>query len=135
MPRKSDRRTRKTGRVYLLCFRNAHAPDVPARFKHAAHYIGFVAGDEDELNARLAEHATGRGARLLEVIKGVGMTFKLTRTWTGATRSFERALKHNGGGRYCPECNALRRTLLGDPWAAGSTLDAMHAEMQRRAAH
>lgn len=133
MSRKSDRRTRKTGRVYLCCFRNADAPDVPARYKHAAHYLGFVAGDESELNARLADHRAGRGARLLEVIRDAGMTFKLTRTWTGVTRSFERTLKNNGGGRLCPECNAMKRALFGgDPWDV--SLAAMHAEMERRAA-
>ncbi|MFI6907340.1 hypothetical protein ACIBKY_39200 [Nonomuraea sp. NPDC050394] len=85
------------GTVYLLHF--AHP------YKHARHYIGWT-GD---LDARLAEHQAGRGARLLAVVKAAGITWTLARTWNGP-RSRERALKRQGGAsRCCPLCGVRPR--------------------------
>ncbi len=90
-----------TGIVYLLHF------DRP--YGHAAHYTGW-AGD---LNARLAEHAAGRGARLLAIIQAAGIGWRLARTWPG-TRRTERGLKRQGGAsRRCPLCGITPRTLVG----------------------
>jgi predicted GIY-YIG superfamily endonuclease len=87
-----------TGTVYLLHF------DRP--YRHAAHYTGWTAN----LAARLAEHAAGRGARLMEVITQAGIGFTLARTWPG-TRARERALKRQGGAaRRCPLCGTQPRT-------------------------
>jgi predicted GIY-YIG superfamily endonuclease len=81
-----------TGTVYLLHFDRPYA--------HAAHYTGWAA----DLNVRLAEHAAGRGARLLAVIQAAGIGWQLARTWHG-TRNKERALKRQGGAsRRCPLC-------------------------------
>ena len=81
-----------TGTVYLLHF------DRP--YVHAAHYTGWTT----DLPARLAEHAAGRGARLLAVVTSAGIGWTLARTWAG-TRSAERALKRQGGAsRRCPLC-------------------------------
>lgn len=88
-----------TGTVYLLHF------TVP--YRHARHYTGWTA----DLDARLAEHAAGRGARLLAVVQQAGIGWSLARTWPG-TRSRERALKRQGGAsRRCPLCGVRPAAL------------------------
>jgi predicted GIY-YIG superfamily endonuclease len=87
------------GTIYLLHFSQP--------YKHAAHYLGFAT----DLESRLAEHAGGTGARLMEVIKQAGLSFQLARTWQG-TRKTERSLKNRKATpRLCPLCNprAMRR--------------------------
>jgi hypothetical protein len=49
------------GVIYLLHF------DRP--YRHARHYCGWT----NDLPARLADHAIGRGARLLEVVAAEGI--------------------------------------------------------------
>ena len=78
--------------MYLLHF------DRP--YKHARHYLGWAS----DLEARLAAHSAGHGARLLEVIRDAGISWTLARTWSG-TRTRERQLKNQGGAsRRCPHC-------------------------------
>src|SRR5947209_17177999 len=85
-----------SGVVYLVHFRP---------FRHARHYTGWTA----DLDARLAEHEAGRGARLLQVITQAGIGWTLARTWEG-TRERERQLKRQGGAsRRCPIWWAERR--------------------------
>ena len=80
------------GTVYLLHF------DRP--YRHARHYTGWTR----DLDHRLAEHATGRGARLMSVITDAGIGWQLARTWS-AGRTFERRLKNrHGASRFCPIC-------------------------------
>lgn len=81
--------------VYLLHFNQP--------FSHARHYLGSA----DNLEARLARHASGDGARLMEVIAEAGITWQLARTWEGG-HELER---HKNAPRLCPLCNptALRR--------------------------
>jgi predicted GIY-YIG superfamily endonuclease len=84
--------------VYLLHF------DRP--YRHARHYTGWT-GD---LLGRLDEHASGHGARLLQVVRAAGIRWTLARTWTGP-RARERALKRQGGAsRRCPLCGITPRT-------------------------
>lgn len=86
--------------VYLLHF------DRP--LAHARHYTGFV---EYDLEQRLEHHATGHGARIMQVLAERGIGFQLARVWLGADRAFERRLKRwSGAAQYCPIC---------DPTAAG----------------
>jgi predicted GIY-YIG superfamily endonuclease len=81
------------GTIYLLHFAQA--------YKHAKHYVGFT----KDLSTRLDQHATGQGARLLEVITEAGISFELARTWNG-TRETERSLKNRKATpRLCPICN------------------------------
>jgi len=93
----------RTGTVYLLHF---HRP-----YAHARHYTDWTTN----LTQRLAEHATGHGARLLAVIRGAGIGWQLARTWPG-TRHTERALKRQGGApRRCPLCGVHPRRQHGGP--------------------
>jgi hypothetical protein len=72
----------------------------------ARHYSGSAR----DLQARLAEHEKGQGARLLQVIKAAGITWRLARTWPGG-RDRERQLKNQGGAsRRCPECGVTPRS-------------------------
>jgi predicted GIY-YIG superfamily endonuclease len=82
---------RPPGVVYLLCF--------SAPYRHARHYLGFAT----DLEARLAEHRAGRGARLIQVITAAGIDFTVARRWEG-DRNLERRLKngHNASARLCP---------------------------------
>jgi predicted GIY-YIG superfamily endonuclease len=90
-----------TGTVYLLHF------DRP--YGHARHYTGWTT----DLSARLAEHAAGRGARLLAVARSAGVGWVLARTWTG-TRALERSLKRrHGAARFCPLCPSRAPTKQG----------------------
>lgn len=80
------------GCIYLIHFRE--------RYRHAGHYTGWTS----DLDSRLAEHAAGRGARLLAVVAAAGIGWELAGVWPG-TRNQERALKRRGGaGRRCPLC-------------------------------
>jgi predicted GIY-YIG superfamily endonuclease len=81
------------GTVYLLHL------DPPLH--HARHYVGWTS----DLDQRLEEHRTGTSrARLMEVIKEAGGSFRLVRTWAGS-RSLERAIKNRKNApKLCPEC-------------------------------
>lgn len=79
--------------TYLLHF------DKP--YEHAGHYLGSA----QDLQRRLAQHRSGNGARLIEVITEAGIGFTLVRTWKGG-RDVEKRLKgwHNGR-KLCPICS------------------------------
>jgi predicted GIY-YIG superfamily endonuclease len=88
--------------VYLLHF------DRP--YRHARHYIGSTTN----LRARLAAHARGQGARLLQVVRDAGIGWQLARTWAGG-RDRERQIKAQGGAsRCCPLCGITPRTRFAD---------------------
>jgi predicted GIY-YIG superfamily endonuclease len=91
--------TAATGTVYLLHF------DQP--YKHARHYVGWARN----VPRRLAEHAAGRGARLMAVVREAGIGWRLARLWPGS-RARERQIKRQGGhARHCPLCGVKPRTL------------------------
>jgi hypothetical protein len=85
------------GTIYLLHF------DQP--YKHARHYLGYT----DDLPTRIIMHTLGQAARLTQVLKEQGISFRLARTWPG-DRRFERRL-HNryNSPRLCPICKLERR--------------------------
>ena len=92
--------SKTTGTVYLL---HLSAPVSPLHTTQ--HYLGFAT----DLDARLAEHRNGTGARLLEVCKERGITFECVRTWEG-DRTKERRLKNRKNSpRLCPVCAAARK--------------------------
>jgi predicted GIY-YIG superfamily endonuclease len=87
------------GTVYLIHL------DEP--YKHARHYLGWTT----DLDARLQAHQQGRGARLMEVVKAAGITWRLARTWPGS-RDRERAIKNrHEAPRLCPECSPAPRPV------------------------
>jgi hypothetical protein len=84
-----------TGVVYLLHFHQ--------RLGTGRHYAQHSAYD---LVSRLAEHAAGRGARLLAAAREQSVSWHLVRQWPGG-RAEERALKDaRNAPRCCPECAA-----------------------------
>ena len=95
-----------TGTVYLLHFDRPFGPGGGANGRGTAkHYIGWAA----DLDARLAEHCAGRGARLLAVVHAAGIGWTLARTWPGG-RVRERQIKRQGGAsRCCPMCGIKPR--------------------------
>lgn len=85
--------------VYLLHFAEP--------YRHARHYLG----SSDNVKRRLAEHESGRGARLLAVVHAAGIEWELARLWPGG-RVRERQIKNQGGlSRCCPLCGVKPRTL------------------------
>jgi hypothetical protein len=112
------------GLCYLLHF---DRPYIGANGKGvAAHYSGSVQTAAD-LPARLARHEQGRGARLLQVVKAAGITWRLARTWPGG-RDRERQLKNQGGAsRRCPDCGVKPRTSSARQEAAALQQPEAHA--------
>ncbi len=89
--------SKPTPTCYLLHF------DRP--YRHARHYLGYA----DDLDARIARHRSGDGARLVEVAAGAGIDFVVARTWAG-DRTLERRLKRRKASpRLCPVCRATPR--------------------------
>src|SRR3712207_5002319 len=82
----------KTSVVYLIHF---FAP-----YGHARHYLGSTA----DLDARLAEHQRGAGARLMEVVSQAGINWTLVRAWPG-DRKRERQLKNYHRRALWPLCD------------------------------
>lgn len=82
--------------IYVLHF------DRP--LSHARHYTGYVKS-VGGLERRLAEHAAGRGARLMEVIAERGIGWTLARVMEGG-RNKERQIKRSGNvpRSHCPLC-------------------------------
>ncbi len=97
------------GDVYLICFDRAIG-DTDNPKGSASHYLGWA----DDVDARMAEHRAGRGARILAACVQLGIGFDVVRTWAGVDRNFERRLKrqHNAW-RHCPRC--ARRGSLRSP--------------------
>ena len=81
-----------TSTVYLLHFNR--------RYRHAGHYVGSTS----DLDARLAAHRAGRGARLVEVIVAAGIDFTLARTWAGGRELERRIKRRKASPRLCPLC-------------------------------
>jgi hypothetical protein len=81
--------------IYLIHF------DRPLH--HARHYLGYCA--DGTLEVRLIRHRGGRGARLLAVLRELGIGWRVVRVLDG-DRRFERRLKAAGSTRLCPVCRA-----------------------------
>ena len=84
--------------VYLLHFQQ--------KLHHAQHYAGWTPGNVEN---RLALHRNGRGARLTQVVAGLGIEIVVARIWdvesNHEARLMERRLK-NGHNlpQSCPLC-------------------------------
>lgn len=78
--------------VYLIHFNKS--------YKHARHYLGYARN----LDARIAHHRNGTGARLMQVVNDAGIEWSVVRTWPGG-RTVERLLKARKNAPYlCPIC-------------------------------
>ncbi len=78
--------------VYLLHFSQP--------YKHAKHYLGTA----KDLETRLEQHANGTGARLMQVIREVGLTFELARVWPGSRKLEKQLKRQKNSPRLCPVC-------------------------------
>jgi predicted GIY-YIG superfamily endonuclease len=90
--------------VYLIHLDQPMSRGVNGRGQalYAGHYIGYT----NSVDRRMMEHASGRGARFLEVCRERGISFEVVRTWEGADRRFERRLKNYKKSKcLCPICN------------------------------
>jgi predicted GIY-YIG superfamily endonuclease len=106
--------------VYLLQFEQP--------YKHARHYVGQTGN----VKRRLAEHAAGRGARLMAVIQEAGIGWELARLWPGGSAR-ERQIKRQGGhARHCPLCGVTPRTLPRN--RDGSLSRSLTTDVQKAAA-
>jgi hypothetical protein len=86
--------------------------------KHAAHYTGW----SSDLDAELARHADGRGARLLQVQLAAGGTWRVADVEPG-TRDREQQLNERGAARRCSICKFERepeacRDATPHPWVS-----------------
>lgn len=88
--------------AYLIHF------DTP--YKHARHYIGVAKGNVED---RIRAHEKGQGARLMQVIKQAGITWRVARIWEGVPFFYELKLKARGGAsRLCPICQGKSVGIL-----------------------
>jgi predicted GIY-YIG superfamily endonuclease len=91
--------------VYLLHF-DSPLGNPAKRFASASHYIG-TAGN---LMERLADHASGRGARIMAAAVARGITWRLVRCWDGGWPLERRLKRWHKHAELCPECRPhLRR--------------------------
>ena len=82
------------GWVYLL--------HIDPPYRHARHYWGYTS--RDDVESRVEEHRTRRGARLCEVAVSHGCQLHLALVLPG-TRADERRLKKASRATlYCPIC-------------------------------
>jgi hypothetical protein len=90
-------------------------------YKQAEHYTGSA----HDLGARMADHGTERGARLLQVQREAGGSWHITRTWPGGKYE-ERAIKGwKQAPRLCPDCTPGTER--------GAVADVAHAAERIRA--
>lgn len=85
------------GSVYVLHF----SKPVGTKRQQAQHYIGWAS----DVDARIAAHRQGKGARLTQVAVERGCELEVAQVIPGVTRDFERTLKNRGSGhRNCAIC-------------------------------
>lgn len=91
--------------VYLIHFERAIG-NLENPLGQAQHYLGYA----DDIDARLARHQSGDGARLVAAFVEQGIAGECVRRWEGATREDERRLHNQGNNpRLCPRCREAVR--------------------------
>jgi hypothetical protein len=100
--------------VYTLHFDPPYEPypGAPA-YKCAGHYTGTL---QSRLEQRLTEHESGQGARLTQVQREAGGTWRLASVEPGGVAR-ERQLKQRGAARRCPIC----QTETAERWRESSS--------------
>jgi len=80
---------------------------ISPNYKQAKHYLGYA----DDVERRIEEHKSGKGARLTQVVVEAGHELILVQVWPGESRKDERRRKnHKNAPRYCPICNAKHKS-------------------------
>ncbi len=80
--------------VYLLHF------EQPV-YGTSQHYVGFTTN----LEQRLAQHRSGRGARLTSIARKKGIAWELAYVWEDGDKELERYLKKGSRARkFCKIC-------------------------------
>lgn len=96
----------------------------------SAHYLGYA---PKSIRLRFVAHRKGQGARMLQVARERGLTFRVVRCWIGMGSWFERYLKRQKHhSRFCPYCITGYEgvvvekgvgTLIGRPGVARAVAD------------
>lgn len=84
-----------TSTVYLVHF--------DQKLSHAQHYLGSARN----VDARIAHHRAGSGAKILKAANEHGITWNVVRTWEAGNdgRKLERQLKNRKNAKkLCPAC-------------------------------
>lgn len=97
----SDTPTRYS--CHLTCYKGRSAPGRTRTNCRQVQHHTF------DLEDRLAQHEAGRGARLTQVQRQAGGTWRLADVRPG-DRTLERRLKQHGAARRCPICKADAET-------------------------
>ena len=100
--------------VYTLHFDPPYEPypGAPA-YKSAGHYTGRAR--EHRLEQRLLEHEQGRGARITQVQREAGGTWRLASVEPGGADR-ERRLKQHSAARRCPICKTEAEAATHERW-------------------
>lgn len=99
--------------VYLLHLDTpmSEGPDPrTGKERFARHYIGKA----KNLDERLQEHISGQGARMLQVARQRGITWKLARTWEGYSDEERKLKARKNAPKLCPICRAKKDLSSGD---------------------
>lgn len=69
--------------------------------KRVRHYVGYA----EDLDARMREHRSGNGARLMRAVSAAGIAFRVARVWMDAGPAFEKQIKaRKRHAMFCPIC-------------------------------
>lgn len=97
----------KVGGLYLLCFDRPLILGINVR-REVRHYCGASVN----VLRRLQKHATNPDARIMQLAKDRGITWRVVRVWLdvpggnqGTRWAAERRLKGISAGRLCPCCH------------------------------
>lgn len=112
------------GYVYLLHFYSPLGTPGNPRAQ-ARHYIGWAL----DINERLAQHRTGRGAAITRAAVQAGISFDLVEWWPGDRHLEAQIKRRKEHPRLCPICGVKHRKghlcldwqqlpLFDDPWPA-----------------
>ncbi len=91
--------------IYLIHFSEPLA--------HAQHYVGFVDGGQNSLDARLNAHKCGAGAKILAECNRRGIHYEVVKTMPG-DRTDERRIKNgHNTPRMCSICSQTKNKKNG----------------------
>lgn len=74
---------------------------------NSQHYLGYAS----DLRVRIAQHRSGKAAKLTTIAKSRGISWRVVRVWGNADVSAEKYLKGLGASNLCPHCSRYIRGL------------------------